>query len=567
MAQVSSADSRHRSTLSLDTNASGIAGSTMSMGGESLRLSQFPHPPTEIPTTPLQSDFESSTPTRTVFSAQTTPRSRHHPKPPHNTPTRKPAPPAEKNDLASMRPPIDTSYPPPAAPTSLRSPNRGLVDSTVIPSHVFSPHDWHEGASSIDVDPTEDQLLPTSFITALLSSTPFNRDGQRSRNTRRNGGKPHNFPYSDVFESSYGAVDRSANPRMRGNPHLAATSHLAAPPVAFQTRSYFPRGLPSDDPPESLLSDHMSSDSITLNSMTDNNSAFAVYGFSPEKKFGYPGGSIISDAPTSLRDPRSRSPESSTRGLLPNQNASGHAFNSAQDVDVDERFLKGGSAMIFSPAFPSTAGSQTHFREEGLVRRETRQSAHSAKTTKSFFSVVSSVAAKPAALVKGVLGWRAVKPLPPIPRVPNISLAAEMEHRRQEENMPTSQLANRANTLAHLLEKDNFSYHTLDSSIGDRRDPQPRQAGQSHTGPDQGQGVQLFFPRDLIPQRGKAAEPLPSRNIARLGRRKTKRKAFAIALVAIVAIGIGVGVGVTRRRRSAQPSCPGNTAGALCNLS
>ncbi|KAF8622911.1 hypothetical protein AX15_006672 [Amanita polypyramis BW_CC] len=35
-------------------------------------------------------------------------------------------------------------------------------------STTASPYDWHEGASSIDVDATEDQLLPTSFITSLL---------------------------------------------------------------------------------------------------------------------------------------------------------------------------------------------------------------------------------------------------------------------------------------------------------------------------------------------------------------------------------------------------------------
>ena len=104
---------RHLSSGSIDTTASGIAESTISLG-----LARFPEPPSSFPTPPLRSDSPS---TASVG--------------------RRPLP---------QRP--------------VHSPH----SQTHIPLSTRSPHDWHDGASSIAVDPKDERLLPASLITTLL---------------------------------------------------------------------------------------------------------------------------------------------------------------------------------------------------------------------------------------------------------------------------------------------------------------------------------------------------------------------------------------------------------------
>jgi len=104
---------RHLSSGSIDTTASGIAESTISLG-----LARFPEPPSSFPTPPLRSDSPS---TASVG--------------------RRPLP---------QRP--------------VHSPH----SQTHTPLSPRSPHDWHDGASSIAVDSKEERLLPASLITTLL---------------------------------------------------------------------------------------------------------------------------------------------------------------------------------------------------------------------------------------------------------------------------------------------------------------------------------------------------------------------------------------------------------------
>ena len=166
-ATPTSSTSRHRAVHSLTTNASGIAYSTVSDGtidGLHSQLSYFPPPPSEMPT-------------------PTTPRSQAFLVPVHiaplNLPQRNPHP--DVPSETSQRPPLQqrppTHYPPeaPIPPTPPpRPPRRRPSFKTYATNGTvgsLSPFDWHEGSSSIDVDPHDDKMLPTSFITSLISSS------------------------------------------------------------------------------------------------------------------------------------------------------------------------------------------------------------------------------------------------------------------------------------------------------------------------------------------------------------------------------------------------------------
>ena len=162
--------SRHRTIHSLTTNASGIADSTISYGTVDAlhsQLGHFPPPPSELPTPTTPTSPAFLIPVPAVHIA------------PLRLPQRNPNPdvPSETSQGPQQQhhPPI--LYPPeePIPPNgSLRPLRRQPSFNTYATSGTvgsLSPFDWHEGSSSIDVDPHDDRVLPTSFITSLISSS------------------------------------------------------------------------------------------------------------------------------------------------------------------------------------------------------------------------------------------------------------------------------------------------------------------------------------------------------------------------------------------------------------
>lgn len=163
-ATPTSSNPRHRACHSLTTNASGIADSTLSSGTVDALYSQlghFPPPPSELPTP--------TTPRSNVFLIPVAPlklpqRALHS-----DVPGELP------QQSQSQPPPIH--YPPeePVQPDDLVPPLRRRPSLTTYATNgtvgSLSPFDWHEGSSSIDVDSNDDRMLPTSFITSLISSS------------------------------------------------------------------------------------------------------------------------------------------------------------------------------------------------------------------------------------------------------------------------------------------------------------------------------------------------------------------------------------------------------------
>lgn len=161
---TSTSNPRHRSCHSLTTNASGIAYSTISSGTVDAlhsQLSHFPPPPSELPTP--------TTPKSHVFLFPVAPlklpqRGLHSDVP------------GELTRQTQLQPP-PIHYPPeePVQPDDQVQPLRRRPSFTTYATSgtvgSLSPFDWHEGSSSIDVDSNDDRMLPTSFITSLISSS------------------------------------------------------------------------------------------------------------------------------------------------------------------------------------------------------------------------------------------------------------------------------------------------------------------------------------------------------------------------------------------------------------
>jgi len=156
--------SRHRQGRSITTTASGIADSTISyttVDALHSQLGHFPPPPTELPT-------------------PTTPRSHafHIPIAPLKLPQRNPHPdvPSETSRGPPPQPPpiyysVEQPIPPNGPLRQLRRQPSLKTYATNGTVGSLSPFDWHEGSSSIDIDPHDDRMLPTSFITSLISTS------------------------------------------------------------------------------------------------------------------------------------------------------------------------------------------------------------------------------------------------------------------------------------------------------------------------------------------------------------------------------------------------------------
>ena len=159
-----SSTSRHRTGHSITTNASGIADSTISYGTVDALQSQlghFPPPPSDVPTLPTPRSHTFLTPVAPLKLPQRNP----HPDVPSESSHQPP----------SQRPPIYYLPGEPIQPNSAVRPLRRQQSFKTYATNgtigSLSPFDWHEGSSSIDVDPHDDRMLPTSFITSLISSS------------------------------------------------------------------------------------------------------------------------------------------------------------------------------------------------------------------------------------------------------------------------------------------------------------------------------------------------------------------------------------------------------------
>lgn len=474
---------RHIPAPSLDTNASGIADSTISNG--SWRLSQFPPPPSSIPT---PSEFGTPSPSRSLFSFSQ----------------------------------------PSAHPSASPSRSQGFSGNTLTPSSPPSPYDWHEGASSIDVDATEDRLLPTSFITSLLQQDSDLRKARRTSYASDAVSGISEITYPPPF--NYPDADSSSSRYLPGRHHRPYGARN--PPSAFAP-------IPENN--------RISGDSETLHSTQEHSVILRTASVS--RGLRVHGASVVGVAPATLHNISSR--------------------YSDQDPDRHDSIRKGGLREIDDDsivdykvsanrtALPSLAGTQRLVFGNSTRQPpppQFRESVHSSRSVApSFISRISL-----ANSLRRAFTWRRVKPLPPVPTVPHIPIATENEHRKAEESTPLPNLINRAGILHNLLEKGHHPHHSFPSY---------------HGLPLSG-GVTTAFEvnKDSSPsnvwQASASALPTQARSRSRPWSPFWNNKRICLSLtllIGVLLVGIITAVVMTQRNHHSS-TCANDLAGAACNL-
>ncbi|THV04843.1 hypothetical protein K435DRAFT_961576 [Dendrothele bispora CBS 962.96] len=462
----------HHPSPSLDTNASALAESTIS-------FSQFPAPPASIPTTPIAS------PIRAEF-AHSSNRNRSSP---------------------SASPKHRPSVPPPRS---------------------VSSHDWHEGASSIDVDAAEDRLLSTSFITSLLKDSP--EPGLPSRRTSITSDAMSGFS-----EMTYPPPNRTVE-----RPPLPSPSSSRPPPPrpsgARPPPSSFPVPRTFSVIPES--SGFVSDDSDTLYS-TGPDDPTIIRSASMTRGPRIQGVSVVGVAPARLHSITSSNWRPSTIASSEDDKAGYAGYSNTLN------------ALPYSPALPSTAIHSGFFEKPQSVR-----------STKSFAtSVISRISSAARSVNRALpLPWRRLKPLPPVPIIPHIPVATERDYQREESSLPLPSLVTRASTLNGMLEKGYHPHHSLTSYHKHETIASGREDTEAET-LQRRRETRSTMPWSEIP-----SSPKPHRS--RFANKKRYLIILAIfVIVAAAAVGAGVGVSINHKSSEKLPVCSSsNITGQNCDL-
>ncbi|KAI0307711.1 hypothetical protein B0F90DRAFT_1676445 [Multifurca ochricompacta] len=576
--------SRHRPHASLITSASGVADSTLSFNtyatgitDGSLCLSQFPPPPMTIPASPITERFLPS-PARSTFTI-TAPASAHPmtdsafpsparstftvtaaslvssvsrppgsidqpelvaeqglPSPAQNTFTA-PTPVVQPVPSAVIRKINDDSFPSDRTTEHLQHSDpqaRSPTPTSILGAGKLSPYDWHEGSSIISMDPAEERMLSTSFITGLLSSTASTK--ARGDAVVPRGPRPlhHTDLGSFVSDMSYPPSSRYHEP------------------VIGSTR-FPPSSYPSTFPGERLDS-RVNGENDTIISY-DGYADIVQHGSTLTRKV-----SVVGMAPATLR--RVSSTSSVPESLHPRSQAT---YNGTRPTDIQPLV---NSPPPLTPATPLS--SEFGGSSKLSAKRQRRVSAHSSKTVRSHVSsLISSAGQRTARVARATMEWMRIKPLPPVPTIPNISLYHEQEHRRIEGAVPLPELVERADRLTAMLDSGHLPHDSIGSfsKLGLEKDP-PFEAHAS--------GLKLSSRgrrRQSIAISGESeladlGSPLKSqtlfkRPLSRNGKIRLFVTASVLALLVLIAIVVGVTVG---HKHTHGSSCPTNRTGDTCSL-
>jgi hypothetical protein len=445
---------------------------------------------------------------------------------------------------------VDGGFPPDRNTVRPQHPDpraRSRSPSSVVGAGKLSPYDWHEGSSIISVDPAEERMLSTSFITGLLSS---DASVNASRDASVSQG-PHP-PYqadtgSLVSEMFYPPPSRY---------HELGVGSSRFPP------SSYPFAPPSEGPDfyfsgenETIASYDGYSDAVQPGSALTRK--VSVVGMAQATLRHMPSATSV---PESIHQ-QSQATYSSTSPLNPHLPST---FSTSMDgmrpADVQPLI---GTLRPLTPLTPELGAS---FKLS--AQRQRRASALSTRTVKSHVSsLISSAGQRTAQAARAMFEWMRIKPLPPVPTMPDISLYHEQEHRRMEGSVPLPPLVERAGRLNAMLDSGHLpddSPRSFSKLASEKVAPFGEYA--SGLGVTSG-GRRMTSPggRELENPYGSAkakSKLLPKRPISR-----NKIKAFVGIFVSVLLVLVGIIVGVTvGHKRAHSQSCPANRTGNACNL-
>lgn len=528
----------HIHAASFDTTTSGIADSTISYG-ESLKLSElFPQPPHSTPSTPT-SEFR-GTPTNTFF------------------PPTRPLVPLRKGNVQAFSGSNPTSHStaspksqviisrPSASP---RNPSRDA--SLPFQRHLPAPYEWHEAASSIDVDPTEDRLLPTSFITSLLQESKDRRQAQRV------------LDGSDAISTTSGISGLTFSPppapsnSSKGRSSGSRFSRHLVPP-----RPHGARMLPR---PFSSIPGHISSDSESPHSSREHQPAI-IRTASVSRNIHIPGTSVAAATLKTVRVSRTSQP-------INDESALGHEISDEfEELNPNETYEMLHPSACYSPAVPSTAGTQATFIRDSA---KTTRAARVRNSVSSIITTDMSVRSKTSNIsLQPLFRWGRVKPLPPIPLIANMPIAAEREHRKQDEQTSLPELVTRASTLHGLLEKGYHPHHSMNSRLAYTKS-HPLVSDDWDVSAKSTTTTDCHNKLDSPPldQNGRSCLPWLANSLDRHAlmdpMKRNKRTLFIILVFLLIVIVVGAAVGAASHHNKAvqsQRTCPSNFTGVDCNL-
>lgn len=556
--RITLVSSGHGTKPSIDTNASGIAESAIS-------FSAFPPPPTSIPSTPIRSGFAApapGSPAPSGYPIPTTPLIPRKTKGPFKGRHHQQA--SSSKSIHSVRSQATektaTHVPRPPSPQTRAS----------------ASNDWNDGLSSIDIDPAESRMLPTSFITSLLQENKDLRRANRRSYASDAFSGISEMTYPPPAPYGYRPEDTRHVPpvpvRFHGNPRAGQIHKL--PPSAFN-----PNRKPDRD----------SSDSDTLHSSQNFRGVVPVSAYNRSGQVPVPAEArpfVVGTATATLQNiaaGSSRPPSSQTVPMSIDEKDVKYGFTGR---DMDDDSILRYKAQIPAPHAQPEDTSAPH--TSPAPRRsnynppqqseEARQSMHS--LAPSFMSRISM-----AASIRRILNWHK-KPLPPVPRIPGVPVAAEREVRKTEDSTPLPDLVTRADALHTMLERGHRPHHSVSSHDRDiHRDPFPNRSDaptpvqhHAHTPSDSNTWHQLrpqYYDEDFrnAPQMdhkdaltfSNQREPVrgPCGCITSLSRRT--KVIILIVIVAIVA-GIISAVVVVVKRSDSVPDCGEGITGVACNL-
>ncbi|PFH54568.1 hypothetical protein AMATHDRAFT_185216 [Amanita thiersii Skay4041] len=500
---------RHAPTQSQDSGFSAFADSTIS-NPDSLWLSRFPQPPTSIPISPTLGSFS-------IFR----PNNNDPPPPLPVSPVRRlPVVPESASSTTRIvrPPPLSSINVLPHALSSLLT-----TDPKGAPNTTVSPHDWHEGASSIDVDATEDRLLSTSFITSLLRENTGPRIGQR-----------------DSLSSDA----------------VSGISEMTYPPINYASTSRTPitRGLTPQKPQGARAPSSSYAPVIDRTSRASGGETATLYSYVSD---GQPGKSVPN------RDSKRGSIDGgSTNGV---DHANRYSFAPRPvPVSIGESTLRADDTLHHQKLHHQ--GHISGWPRNGHVR----QSTPSVRSTAP--SIISRISSHKS--VRRILAWTRIKPLPPVPLIPEMPISAERAHRREEEETPLPELLQRAGALQGLLEKGFYPHHSLTSyyQASKGEDLSSQSTGPRFTLAQSVRSTPTISPPRVAVNRAREwlnRRLVPSQKPTTVSDKLKHWFILLLPLLLLVVIVIGTTVGVTMGRKKSHgssPNCLGNMTGASCNL-
>ncbi|CAL1695502.1 unnamed protein product [Somion occarium] len=569
----------HRSRPSLTTNASGLTFNTVTTTEGLSRLSLFPPPPVGVPISPFEAslDFTANAGSSYLATPPDTPKA--HTRMVDVVDVESPPSPHRADSISSAGTALSSStgrpafigrrqLPSPPGSSPLLTPTYPTFSSVGAASQLPTPHDWHDGSSSIGLDGYADRMLSTQFLTELLTSDTQDHGEALPRYKR----DPYEASViSDMFSAESVVtypprrVFPDSIPRTPQFPPHAPNSDISRSPTVLSGPSLL--SVPSQSHENTAGRSTPTSDqafqSDTGHSYTGSSDPSVIQN-ATYTQVGAVGVAVASTRSMSTTAPSLHSMNSTTPLVK--------QFPRRETIQEDDR------EDDYSPG-PSTPG--------GRQKRERRQSAYSSKTSKSyvssFVSRLSHSTGGERRSLKAAAQWFRKKPLPPVPRLPDLSLVQEVEHRKAEAALPLPDLLNRARTLQQMLDRGHRPYQSQSNIsfsrgmgteseatagvenfyVGEVRNSGAVAAGFMHsahgrrTRSQDLRQSQWGVPPDTPPSR--------SKGFVLSGKKKLWIIIGAVIAVAVIVIAVAVGVTVGKKKASG-PVCTGNLTGAACSL-